>query len=116
MYKPTGVHGQKRGRVSITQILIQKSHDQLLLRATVKVAGDAIVFLAQAPMSLLQETGARAVRDQLLGLLPVVLGRLRQEHLLELLLVELARILAHFDQHLDGATNLSFFNDLTFTL
>lgn len=101
MDKPTRVHCQERCRVSIAQILVQKSHDQLLLRAIIQIACDPIIFLAQSSVSLLQETGARAVRDQLLGLLPVVLGRLGEKHLFELLLVELARILAYFDQHLD---------------
>ena len=97
MDKATRVHSQQRRRVSIAQILVQKSHDQLLLRAAVQIASDPIILLAQPPMSLLQETGTRAVSDQLLGLLSIVLGRLRQKHLFELLLVELARILAYFN-------------------
>ena len=85
----------------IAQILVKESHDQLLFCAAVQVACDPIVLLTQPSVSLLQETGARAVRDQLLRLLPIVFGGFRQEHLLELLLVELARVFANLDQHLD---------------
>ena len=91
------VHGQKRGRVCVAEILVQESHDQLLLRAAVQVARDPIILLAQPSVSLLQETGARAVRDQLLRLLPVVFGGFRQKHLLELLLVQFARVFADLD-------------------
>ena len=101
MDKTAGVHGQKRGRMCIAQVLVQEGHNQLLFRTAVQIAGNSIVLLTQSPMSLLQEAGARAVRNQLLGLLSVVFGRLRQKHLFELLLIKLARILAHFDQHLD---------------
>ena len=85
----------------VAQIFVQESHNQLLFRTAVQIAGNAIVLLTQSPMSLLQEAGARTVRDQLLGLLSVVFGCLCQKHLFELLLIKLARILAYFDQHLD---------------
>ena len=39
-----------------------------------------------------------------------------QQDLLELLLVEFARVLAHLDQHLDGGTDLSLFDDFALTL
>lgn len=67
-------------------------------------------------MGLFQETRTTRVRDQLLALHSVVLSRLHQKHFLELLFVEFSRVFAHFDQHLDGGTDLGLLDDFAFAL
>ena len=67
-------------------------------------------------MGLLEVGCERAVRDELLRFQLVVLCRLLQQHLLELLLVEFARVLAHLDQHLNAGPDLRLLDDLAVAL
>ena len=67
-------------------------------------------------MGFLKVRGTGAVGDKLLTLMLVVLSCLQQQDLLELLLVQFPRILAHLDQHLHRRADLSLFDDLAFAL
>ena len=67
-------------------------------------------------MRLLEVRCTRAFHDQLLRLELVVLSRLLEQDLLELLLVEFARVLAHLDQHLNAGPDLRLLDDLAVAL
>ena len=111
----TTLHGQNCLRVRIADILIEERADKLLLSACVEIVRHSFILLHQSLMRPLEKGGARAIRYQPLTLVLVVLGRLLQQHPLELLLVQLARVFAHLDQHLDGGSDLGFFDDFALT-
>ena len=67
-------------------------------------------------MSFLQIRRTRAVRDQLLTFKLVELSSFLQQNFFKFLLVKFAGVLADFNQHLDGGSNLSFFDNLSFSL
>ena len=100
----------------ISDVLIQEGADEFWLRALIEVVGNALVLLHQPLVGLLEVGCERAVRDELLRFKLVVLGRLLQQHLLELLLVEFARVLAHLDQHLNAGPDLRLLDDLAVAL
>ena len=102
--------------MSVTDVLVEEGGDEFGLGAGVQVARDSLVLLHQTLVGLLQERCAGAVCDHELALVHVVLRSLLQKNLFKFLLVEFARVFAHFDQHLDGRSNLGFLDDFAVPL
>ena len=92
--------------MSITQVLVEESINQLIFSTAIKVACDAIILLHQSLMRLLEIRAARTIRDHLLTLMHIVVSCLLKQWLLELLLIEFTRVFAHFNQHLNRGPNL----------
>ena len=101
MDEATGLHREKSLRVTVPNVLIQKRGDKFGLRARVKIVCCTFVLLLEALMGLLKVASTRALSDERLTLVSIEICRFLQEHPFKLLLVQLTRVLANFDEHLN---------------
>ena len=67
-------------------------------------------------MGLLKIGCARAVSDEQLTLVAIIIGSLLQEDPFKFLLVELARVFADLNEHLNARSNLSLLDDLALSV
>ena len=95
----------------LANVLIQESINQLLFCRRAEIAVDSFILLLKTFVGLVEIGSTGCISNELITFESEVVGRFSEQDTLELLLVELTRVFAHFNEHLNGRTNLSPFDN-----
>lgn len=100
----------------LLNVLLQEFVEHFVVRARMQVRDDALLLLSEPLVSFQQKVVARVLRDVVIRLIAVVVTRLLDEQLLELLLVDLLRLHADLNEHLDDLLKIDSLDALAVAL